>query len=72
MYRLRVEEFSDTHTVVTVDNPGHGHSDIPSVEFAISDCAQEAYEIVRELHIARTVFIGTSLGGLVGAKLAAM
>lgn len=72
MYRSQVQALADRHTVVTVDNPGHGGSASPPSEFTIGDCAVACVEILQQLRIARATFIGTSWGGLVGIKLAAV
>lgn len=71
MHRSQVEAFKGSFTVLSVDGPGHGGSSITPRRFSIDACARAAAEILRSRSLAPAVFVGTSWGGLVGAKLAA-
>lgn len=58
-------------TVVRYDHRGHGAATKEIGEFAIEDLADDAAELIREVSSKPVVFIGLSLGGMVGQALAA-
>jgi pimeloyl-ACP methyl ester carboxylesterase len=59
--------------VVAIDGPGHGQSSARSADaFRPSALASLAAEILEELEVARTVFVGFSWGATVGCRFAAL
>jgi 3-oxoadipate enol-lactonase len=56
--------------VITYDHRGHGSSDAPAGHYTIADMADDAAALLRELDTGPVVWIGLSMGGMVGQELA--
>src|SRR5690606_16711892 len=58
------------HDVVAYDHRGHGGSDAPAGLYSMEELADDAARLVRELDCGPVVWIGLSMGGMVGQELA--
>ncbi|MDR6860746.1 alpha/beta fold hydrolase [Variovorax guangxiensis] len=58
-------------TVVRYDHRGHGEATGAIDPFSIEDLADDAADLIREVSSDPVVFVGLSLGGMVGQALAA-
>jgi 3-oxoadipate enol-lactonase len=56
--------------VISYDQRGHGGSDAPPGPYAMDDLADDAARLLRELDSGPVVWIGLSMGGMVGQELA--
>ena len=56
--------------VIAYDHRGHGSSDSPEGMYAMMDLADDAARLLRELDTGPVVWIGLSMGGMVGQELA--
>jgi 3-oxoadipate enol-lactonase len=56
--------------VIVYDHRGHGSSDAPAGPYSIADLADDAARLLRELDTGPVVWIGLSMGGMVGQELA--
>jgi 3-oxoadipate enol-lactonase len=56
--------------VICYDHRGHGSSDAPAGPYAMADLADDAARLLRELDSGPVVWIGLSMGGMVGQELA--
>jgi 3-oxoadipate enol-lactonase len=56
--------------VIAYDHRGHGSSDAPEGPYAMADLADDAARLLRELDTGPVVWIGLSMGGMVGQELA--
>jgi len=56
--------------VIAYDHRGHGSSDAPDGLYAMADLADDAARLLRELDTGPVVWIGLSMGGMVGQELA--
>lgn len=56
--------------VITYDHPGHGSSDSPTSVIGMADLADGAARLLRQLDSGPVVWIGLSMGGMVGQELA--
>jgi 3-oxoadipate enol-lactonase len=57
--------------VVRFDTRGHGRSPVPPGPYTIDDLTDDAVELLDELGAERAHFVGLSLGGMIGLRLAA-
>ena len=56
--------------VICYDHRGHGSSDAPAGPYSMADLADDAARLLRELDSGPVVWIGLSMGGMVGQELA--
>lgn len=56
--------------VIAYDHRGHGSSDAPQSLYAMADLADDAARLLRELDSGPVVWVGLSMGGMVGQELA--
>jgi 3-oxoadipate enol-lactonase len=56
--------------VITYDHRGHGSSDAPAEMYTIAALADDAARLLRELDSGPVVWIGLSMGGMVGQEMA--
>jgi 3-oxoadipate enol-lactonase len=56
--------------VIAYDHRGHGSSDGPADLYAMADLADDAARLLRELDTGPVVWVGLSMGGMVGQELA--
>jgi len=56
--------------VIAYDHRGHGSSDAPDAMYAMADLADDAARLLRELDTGPVVWVGLSMGGMVGQELA--
>jgi 3-oxoadipate enol-lactonase len=56
--------------VIAYDHRGHGSSDAPSGLYSMADLADDAARLLRELDTGPVVWVGMSMGGMVGQELA--
>lgn len=66
----QVAHLSPRYRVINVDLRGHGESDKPRQDYHPDVQARDLAEMCVKLGIIRPVFIGHSLGGVVGLRLA--
>jgi len=72
MWMAQVRYFSNRYRVILIDPPGHGDSEKLTRGFTFSECAQCVVEVLDELGVEKTHFIGNSWGGMIGGTFAAM
>ena len=56
---------SEKHTVITIDFPGHGKSEIVSETHSMQLMAKVVKSVLHKLNIESAIFIGHSMGGYV-------
>jgi 3-oxoadipate enol-lactonase len=56
--------------VICYDHRGHGGSDAPAGPYSMADLADDAARLLRELDSGPVVWIGLSMGGMVGQEVA--
>src|SRR5215467_6041395 len=59
----QVAELSKTHSVVTIDLPGHGESGLERKNWTIESYGDDVKTVVAKLNLKRVVLIGSSMGG---------
>jgi pimeloyl-ACP methyl ester carboxylesterase len=65
MWNPLVKELSTNHTMVSIDLPGHGKSEVIDNEQSMDLMADVVRSILNDLDIAKAAFIGHSMGGYV-------
>lgn len=63
-------ELSANHPVLRYDQRGHGGSAVPAGSYSMSDLVDDAARLIREWGRGPVVWIGLSMGGMVGQGLA--
>ena len=56
--------------VVCYDHRGHGASDAPAQMYTMADLSDDAARLIKELDCGPVIWIGLSMGGMVGQELA--
>jgi 3-oxoadipate enol-lactonase len=70
MWDPQVPALTSRYRVLRYDTRGHGGSDAPEGAYSLEQLAEDARALLRGLGIARTHFIGFSMGGFIGQILA--
>lgn len=70
MWESLADELAGEHRVLTYDHRGHGRSDAPPGEYRMAELADDAARLLRELDSGPVVWVGLSIGGMVGQELA--
>ena len=63
-------ELGKSHPVLRYDHRGHGGSAVPEAAFTMDDLVDDAARLIREWGRGPVLFIGLSMGGMVGQGLA--
>lgn len=56
--------------MIRYDMRGHGLSDMSDTPFGIDDLADDVARLLDDLNVSSAVFVGTSIGGMIGQSLA--
>lgn len=70
LWRPQMQALSPQFRMVCLDLPGHGGSDIRLAPFGIENIADDVLQTLDGLGISQTSFVGLSIGGMVGQRLA--
>ena len=63
-------ELAGTHEVLRYDHRGHGDSAVPAGPYSMDDLVDDAARLIREWGRGPVVWVGLSMGGMVGQGLA--
>ncbi len=70
MWEPQVSALAAHFTVLRYDTRGHGLTDAPGGPYTLEQLADDAFALLQHLGIARTHWLGLSMGGMVGQMLA--
>jgi 3-oxoadipate enol-lactonase len=70
MWDPQMKALTARHRVLRYDTRGHGGTDAPAGAYTLEQLAEDARALLRALGIARTHWIGLSMGGMIGQTLA--
>jgi 3-oxoadipate enol-lactonase len=70
MWDALANQLAQDCRVIAYDHRGHGSSDAPAGPYSIAALADDAARLLRELDTGPVVWIGLSMGGMVGQELA--
>ena len=71
MWDANLAAWEEQFRVVRFDTRGHGRSPVPTGPYDIDDLTDDAVALLDRLDVERVHFVGLSLGGMVGLRLAA-
>jgi 3-oxoadipate enol-lactonase len=69
MWDLQVQALKEQYYIVSVDNIGHGESDVPSGDYAVADMAAGVLAVADAEQLERFHYCGLSVGGITGQWL---
>jgi 3-oxoadipate enol-lactonase len=70
MWDPQVPALTSRYRVLRYDTRGHGGTDAPEGAYSLEQLAEDARALLQALGIARTQFVGLSMGGFIGQILA--
>jgi 3-oxoadipate enol-lactonase len=70
MWDPQMTALTAKYRVLRYDTRGHGGTDAPSADYTLAQLAEDAKALLGALGIARTHWIGLSMGGMIGQTLA--
>lgn len=70
MWEPQVPALTSRYRVLRYDTRGHGGTDAPDEPYSLEQLAEDARALLLALGIARTHFMGLSMGGFIGQVLA--
>src|SRR5262249_4732697 len=71
MYAAQVKSLRDRYRCVTFDFRGQGQSEVTPGGYDMDTLTQDAKALIEDLGVAPVHFVGLSMGGFVGFRLAA-
>lgn len=71
MWDAQVDRLAARYLVVRYDTRGHGRSPVPPGPYSIDDVTDDVVTLLDRLGVERAHFVGLSLGGMTGMRLAA-
>lgn len=71
MWDAQADELAKDFRVVRYDTRGHGGSPVPPGPYDIDDLADDVVALLDSLGVEKAHFVGLSLGGMTGMRLAA-
>jgi 3-oxoadipate enol-lactonase len=69
MWDGQVAEFKDRFQILLYDTRGHGGSEAPKGPYTLDMLAEDLKQLLVQLNIARTSYVGLSMGGMIGQTL---
>ena len=66
-----IPHLSEGLRIIRYDKRGHGLSECPPAPYSMDDLVADAEGVIEALGLAPVIFIGLSIGGMIGQRLAA-
>ncbi len=70
VWQAQAEACSERYRVLRYDTRGHGDTDAPTGPYSLEQLAGDVVALLETLGIAKTYFVGLSMGGMIGQVLA--
>ena len=70
MWEPQVRALKEQYYIVSIDNIGHGESDVPTGDYSIADMADAVLAVADAAELERFHYCGLSVGGITGLWLA--
>jgi 3-oxoadipate enol-lactonase len=71
MWRFQVAAFRDRYRCIAWDHRGQGRSEVTKTGYDMDTLAEDAAALIAQLGVAPVHFVGLSMGGFVGMRVAA-
>jgi len=71
MWRFQLAEFGGRYRCIAYDHRGQGKSEVTRSGYDMDTLASDAAALISQLHAAPAHFVGLSMGGFVGMRIAA-
>ena len=71
MFDAQIAHFRGKYRCITFDHRGQGHSGVPDDGYDMDTLAEDAAALIKQLGLGPCHFVGLSMGGFVGMRLAA-
>ena len=69
MWEPQLAEFKDRFQILVYDTRGHGASEAPQGPYTLDMLAEDLKQLLEQLDIERTHYVGLSMGGMIGQTL---
>ena len=69
MFLYQVAHFSTFFKVINIDLRGYGYSDKPATPISMTDLCEDVVAVCRREEVREAVFLGVSVGGVMGLQL---
>lgn len=69
MWDPQMPALASRYRLIRYDARGHGESAVPPAPYTLDQCADDAIGLIRALKLPPVVFVGLSMGGMVGQVL---
>jgi len=70
MWDGQIDEFKDRFRILVYDTRGHGGSEAPKGPYTLDMLAEDLRQLLDQLKIKKTNYVGLSMGGMIGQVLA--
>ena len=70
MWDPQIPAFKDRYRLLVLDMRGHGASSAPPPPYSLDMLADDVLGLLKHIGIARTHFVGLSVGGMIGQMIA--
>ena len=70
MFAAQVEALQERYRCITFDFRGQGQSEVTAVGYDLDSLTEDAWGVIKLLNAAPCHFVGLSMGGFVGMRLA--
>ena len=70
MWDAQMQALSQHFTVLRYDTRGHGSTSVPPAPYTLEQLTDDAHGLLQHLGVARTHWLGLSMGGMIGQMLA--
>jgi 3-oxoadipate enol-lactonase len=71
LFAAQVEHLKDRYRIIAYDHRGQGQSEVTERGYDIDNLTTDAAELIKALQVGSCHFVGLSMGGFVGMRLAA-
>lgn len=70
MFRAQIEHFKSRYRCIAYDHRGQGRSEVTETGYDLEQLTQDAVAFIEALNVGAVHFVGLSMGGFIGMRLA--